>query len=304
MSSQSPYDTVEWLGLSLQVPRDWQIVRHGTSKDLGTLAFTDRYAERLNFTWRRLEREPEVERLLTDQLAREQASHPTYVLARKRIGKWYAYQVETGTSTWLRALRFETATSQLLEVWLSLRPANVRSTPVSTRLLDTIVAAGERVETAKLCAFDVAAEYPAALALRATKIEPASATFEFEEAEAVGRLPKRAKARVRRMGMADSWYGGNAVRLLARESSPVEFQKHEDRPEGSHVVTYAEGDTTKGMLRRWLGRSQRLRAILWHCTEENAVYHVATESYDSAPLYPEQFAVSCCKAHRVEAREP
>ena len=295
MKSVSPYDAIEWLGLRLEVPQDWQIVRHGISSLNGCLTFTDRYSERMNLSWRKLDREPDVERIVAEQLQRDQTKIPDLTLARTTIPGWQAYRAESAESEWVRAARYEPLTSQLLEVWLSVRSNQKKSQLANERLVCAIAGTDPNRDTSRLQAFDTCLEYPRDLVLSTTKIEPANVTFEFERAAVKGQPFSRARAVVRRMGMASCWYRGNAVALIAREAKQVVYQTQSEHWLGAHRAMRVEGDTTKGPIQRWFGRSTRSRATLMHCEVENAVYLITTESYDQAPLLPERFKFVCCK---------
>jgi hypothetical protein len=73
------------------------------------------------------------------------------------------------------------------------------------------------------------------------------------------------------------------------------FGRLKDIQTNGHRAGFAEGDTSRSRLSKWIGRGMRRRALLWDCESENAVYHVATTSDERAPLAPEVLRVICCK---------
>ncbi len=290
------HETIYWLGLRLEVPCDWQIVRHGLSSKRGRLTFTDRFAERLDLRWRHLEHDPDVEHLVRDQRARDARELPDCQTADVRISGWHGYRRTCPSELLVRAARYDAEAHRLLEALLIIEPKQGRSTKVTEQLLNAVRCVAAENQRQRLRAFDIDVSLPENLRLSRASVEPANVVFEFE---ATDKHPDRAKVRasavVRRMGMARSWYRGNALRLIERESPRIRFGQVREISVHSHLASYAEGDASRARFLRWVGRGMRRRALLWHCEAENAVYHVATTSYDRAPLYPESLLVECCK---------
>jgi hypothetical protein len=294
----SQHEIIHWLGLRLEVPCDWQIVRHGLSSERGRLTFTDRFAERLDLSWRHLEGDPDVEHMVSDQRARDERELPDCQISAVRISGWHGYQRSSAGESLVRAARYDAQSKRLIEALLIVEPKLGRSTRVNEQLLNGIrcVAAVEHQQ--RLCAFDIDVTFPDQLRLCRATVEPASVTFSFEANDASDRGKTRASAVIRRMGMASSWYRGNALRLIERESPRVEFGKMREIRVNTHTAGYAEGDASRARVLRWIGRGMHRRSMLWHCEAENAVYHVATTSYDRAPLHPEALRLECCKGER------
>ena len=55
---------IQWLGLRLCVPADWQVVRHSLAADRGGLVFVDRYRQRLQLNWTQVPCEPDLDRMI------------------------------------------------------------------------------------------------------------------------------------------------------------------------------------------------------------------------------------------------
>ena len=296
---ESQHETIYWLGLRLDVPRDWQIVRHGISTERGRLTFTDRFAERLDLTWRHLDYDPDVEHLVRDQRTRDERELTRCQTTALRINGWHAYQRRDTNETLVRAARYDAKSKRVIEALLITEPKQGRTTKVTEQLLNAVRCAATSSECHRLRAFDIDVQVPDGLHLSLASVEPANVIFEFEATAASAPADKRgATAIVRRMGMAQSWYRGNAARLLERESPRVRFEPTRELAINAHVGVYAEGDASSGRIPRWLGRGRRRRAVVWHCEAENAVYHVATTSLDRTPLLPDSFRCACCKGDR------
>jgi hypothetical protein len=302
MKSNGPYEAIEWLGLHVEVPRDFQIVRHGISAELGQLTMTDRYAERLNVAWRRIEREPDLDKMVLEQRAKDQATFPSATIDSVRIRGWQGYRVVDTKQTWVRAVKYETRTGQLLEVQLTTHAEYVKCEVLKEDWVSRIAVTDTPEGVSRFAAFDIDVSVPCGLKLTKTAVVPASCTFEFERETPEKYTAKPATAVIRRMAMADTWYRGNPLKLLMRESPNVEFSSPETLRSGPHAATYSEGDTTVARVSRWLGRTSRCRALIVHCEAENAVYHVATSSYDRAPLHPMDLQLRCCKSSGNEGK--
>jgi hypothetical protein len=287
------HETIYWLGLRLEVPSDWQIVRHGLKADRGRLTFADRYAERLDLTWQELQSDPDVECMINDQRARDDSAAPS---SQVRIAGWSGYRRTCGHESLVRAARYDARSKRLIEALLVVEPNQGRSTKVDEHLLNAVHVIEAIDQRQRLCAFDIDLTIPDRLRLSRATVEPANVTFEFASPDAksiLGSSP--VSAVVRRMGMAASWYRGNALRLVERESPRVDFCRAREIRVNAHAADYAEGDASRAHALRWFGRGARRRAMVWLCEAENAVYHVATTSCDRAPLLPEALRVKCCK---------
>jgi hypothetical protein len=287
------HETIYWLGLRLEVPSDWQIVRHGLKPERGRLTFADRFAERLDLTWRKVPSEPDVESMVKDQRVRDDSEGSSSEL---RIPGWCGYRRTCAGESLVRAARYDAESKRLIEVVLVVEPRQGRSTKVDDRLLNQIRSAETIDQRQRLRAFDIDVTLRKSLRLCRATVEPANVTFAFAAADTRS-IPtsSQASAVIRRMGMAASWYRGNALRLLERESPRVDFGRVREIRVNAHVATYAEGDASRTRVLRWFGRGAHRRAVAWLCEAENAVYHVATTSSDLAPLGPEALTVECCK---------
>jgi hypothetical protein len=260
------------------------------------LTFTDRFAERLDLTWRHLDHDPDVEHMVRDQRASDEREMNDCQITDVRIAGWHGYRRTCNSETLVRAAHYDTATRRVLEVLLIIEPKHGRSTKVTEQLLNAVRSVAAEDQHQRLKAFDIDLSLPSDLRISRATVEPANVVFEFESSDQQpGRASVRATAVVRRMGMASSWYRGNALALIQRESPRVRFGRLSHVRVNAHDAGYAEGDASSARLMRWLGRGMRRRALLWHCEPENAVYCVATTSFDRSPLHPQALRLVCCK---------
>lgn len=289
------HETIHWLGLRLEVPSDWQIVRHGLSRLRGRLTFTDRFSERLDVSWRHLDYAPDVEHLVQDQRARDECELPSCQTAEVRIAGWSGYRRCGAGESLVRAARYDEPSQRLIEALLILEPKHGRSTQVTEQLLNAVRSVPESGDQRRLRAFGIDVCLPKNLRLHRATVEPANVSFEFETDDAGANPRIRNRAVIRRMGMASSWYRGNPSRIIERESPGIRFGPLRHDADHRHAAGSAEGDASRARILRWLGRGMQRRATLWLCDVENAVYHVATTSYDRAPLLLEEIRCSCCQ---------
>ena len=206
------HETIYWLGLRLEVPCDWQIVRHGLSPERGRLTFTDRFAERLDLTWRKVDHDPNVELMVRDQRMRDEHKLSDVQTANVRIAGWYAYRLQSNSETLVRAARYDSAAGRMLEALLVIEPKRGRSTKVTEQLLNAVRCVPTEDARQRLRAFDIDLRLPETLRLCRATVEPANVVFEFEATDThPDRARLRASAVVRRMGMANAWYRGHGL---------------------------------------------------------------------------------------------
>jgi hypothetical protein len=293
MTSVCPYETIELLGISLEVPRDWQIVRHGLDERKGGLTFTDRSAERMTFHWNTLEREPDIARMLQTEWGKSKQTGESSEFREETIDEWRGFRFDDARGTWLRAVRYDSSSRRLLEVALALETAHSRSRAVDRRLLSRVELKKSEL-ACRFLAFDIDVTYPSDFVVTKCEVVPASVTLHLESRAPFKRFGAVDSILIRRMGMARTWYRGNALALLARENPLVDPRKANTREIHGHPGAAAR-TTLSRPLQRWFGHGRTLGATLWHCDEENAVYHVATRTADGRPLDPDAVQVRCCK---------
>jgi hypothetical protein len=293
MTSERQYETIELQGLSFEVPRDWQIVRHGLAERKGGLTFTDRFEERMSLHWRTLDREPDISRMLQAEWAKSKGATDEMACQEFSLHDFRVFRFDDVRGSWLRAVRYDSSSRRLIEVALALQGAHARSRPVDEHMLSRIELKGTDVGS-RFLAFDLDVTYPANFVVTKCEVVPVSTTLQLEARVPSNRFGTVDTISIRRMGMADTWYRGNAAALLARENPAADPRRVEARETNGHSGAGLEVRVGKP-IQRWLGQGRSLRATLWHCDEENAVYHVATCSRDLRSAALEVLETRCCK---------
>lgn len=291
--SDHPYETIQWLGLKLEVPGDWSIAKHTVDAELGSLVLVDRLAERLALSWRTLDATPEVTQVVATERAEDMAKLHECQTSDVRISGWHGYRRTVAGESTIRAVRYDASSRRLIHALLSVEPRLGRATRVTEQLLNGIRCVPGS-EQQRLRAFGVDVVLPPNLKLNQTTIQPAHVIFEFVDV-ACESEQLREIAVLHRMGMADAWYRGEGLDVIERESPGIALHKTQDLWVNGHLAHYAEGDASATRLARWLGRGRLRRALLWHCPSENAVYYLATTSRHRKPLHTNVFNVTCCK---------
>lgn len=303
---------IEWMGVALSVPEDWQIVRHGMSLERGSLTLVDRRVQRLQLSWTSVPEEPDVERMIDHERGElEKTESGAEIRALRGFGKWRVLETAapSGAVT-TRALRFDVKTSRLLEAVVSTRRDEPGRAELVRRLLDTLRVVCKAEAARHWCAFDIDLHAPPDFRLTETTVNPSDVTLRFEAVDPEDGRELGASVSVRRRGMVADWYTGNAEGLIRRDLPKTDFESFEtgeragrcaaggDRAVTGQPATRAAGLEHAPPLRRLLGKRRRVQVLSWTCEPENALYVVTTHSPPARPVSPVDFDVHCCAEKR------
>jgi len=288
--------SIEWLGLHLEVPEDWEIVRHGLDPAGGRLVWVDRRRERLTLAWARCPARPDLERVVSDYRSRLAAElGAAAVRSPADVGGFRGVEA-VGTEAdrvVTRAVSWDAEGSRLLEVVMLGRASAPADRALSRRLLAAIRVTGRAEQARRFRAFDVDVEAPPGLRLVALSPRPGDVALTFRQVEATTRGGVGGEATLRRLGMADAWYAGDLEAVLHRQEPGARFERVERLDRGGAASLLATGSEAGPRWRRALRRLRVQRSLAWECPAENAVYLVSTRSPGRAPLLPSAFSVRC-----------
>ena len=289
MATTQPYQQLEWMGIRVCVPDEWEVVRHSLCPEQGSLRLVDRRRERLTLSWVTCATMPNLKRLVSDYTGQGhlEGLGPTPLVTPKPwLGLTHADA--DGRGTLLRAVHFDAPTSRLVEVLFLTPPGD--SDPASfKRLLAGVRVTAAADRAVRWRAFNVDITTPPGFKLVKTDIKPADTQMEFGPVDS--RSTKGGDVRVRRRGMARTWYDGSLHDLIRGQEPKVRFTRFEAAQAGEHPAVLAEGLLETRPFARLLGRQTVRRVMAWSADDENAVYQLATSSAADAPLSPEQFLV-------------
>ncbi len=301
-----------WLGLRFAVPSEWQVVRHSLTPRRGGLVLVDRYRQRMQLNWTTLPGEPDLARMIEDYRAKQLEAQPEAQLedlggpgdwvgvtrrfrgpdsgsrgVRKKVSSSRnAKRDASNTVSVTRAVRYDESSGRVLE-------AIVSSPPEEDGLLAPLLSSIEAVEpidaVTRLRCFDLDVTTPSDWLLAGTQIKPADVLLRYRQADAKGR-ETRQELTVRRMGMADTWWHGDAERFIRRTSPKVRFMIDE-RTYGGRTVTRGVGVEPGPRGKRMLGLLRRREDLLWHDAVTNAVFHVVVLSWPKRSVTPDLFGI-------------
>jgi hypothetical protein len=288
--------TIEWLGLRLEVPEAWEIVRHSLSQDRGSLVFVDRRTQRMELFWQRAAQQPDLVRTLADARSRELENDPGAELEElRRVSGWQGFCRHSKEGEFLtRGVRYDARSARLMEALVVSPAGTADAKRLGCRILERIQSV-ERAESAtRWQAFNLEITALPAFRLVSASVKPGDVCFDFRRFSPGQREPGKERVSVRRMGLAAAWFDGDHQKFIRREAPRVRFRTFGAAEPGGHPGVFGEGEEPGQRLPRLIGRALRRRVLTWRCETENAVYRVATTSPCHHPVNPEDFRVGCC----------
>jgi hypothetical protein len=203
-------------------------------------------------------------------------------------------RVTPGGEVTTRAVRYEPGTRRLLEAVVETRKAVPEDRDLVETLLSQVSVQDPPERARHVRAFGLELEAPEPMRLCGAEVKPADVRLDFAGYDAERDRELRTRASVRRMGMAESWYNGNAEALIKSRETGSRLTSFGSTSYAGHDATLARGSESGPLAKRALGLLYERRVLLWKCAERNALYAVSTSSPKSAPLEPEAFTLRCC----------
>lgn len=290
---------IQWLGIRLHVPEDWQIVRHSLSPQRGQIVLIDRYRQRMQLGWTQVKDEPDLDRMVEDyrskQLAAQEGARIDDLPA---VGDWRGTHRRFGGSELdvIRAVRYDEPTKRLLEVVLLADEGDAADQELVRRVLASITAVEPADAVTHWVAFGLDVTLPAQWRMTSLDARPADVVMRFEHYEPAKDRPTGAVAEIRRRGMADAWYDGDAEAFLAARAPHLR-----DPRSGIYdgrSATVIEGIEAGPRLKRMLGLLRKQQDVVWACAGCNAVYHVSVLKPANMPLQAADLRVACGSEHK------
>jgi len=306
-----PIAVIDWLGLHLELPRNWEIVRHSTSQRKGSLVFADRTHQRLQVTWTACAKPPDVARLLADHRARqcEQDADARFEPPALPAGWRGLTRLQDDGRSLTRAARFDTKTSRLIEAVFDAEPCRADAQALADQVLTPLRITHPADDAPRFRAFGLDVEVskpraegrnaPHAWQITEAKILPADITLRWEPSAEAGKKHRDSQYTVRRRAMADVWFDNNLRRLLQAES-PRTAMSFTPAAVNSHPAQQATWVVPGPRYQRLLSQHHLAVAVAWHCPRDNAVYlSFATGRAKSSPSlagWAVRCGQGCCDA--------
>ncbi|HEY2404535.1 MAG TPA: hypothetical protein VGI10_00925 [Polyangiaceae bacterium] len=277
---------IDWLGLGLRVPTDWEIIRHSSNPERGALVFVDRRHERLRVSWTECQKEPDLERLIADFTKAKglESVGPLWRRADGTLG--FAHRVSHGR--WAtRSVRYHPLERRLVELELYAndeRQANELTHSVLESFSTTAEAFG-------LSAFGLSIAGPAGMELTQADVRPMDVRVELSVVES---KLARTRVSVRKMGAADTWFSGDYRALLERQGPTQYYRSFSTTVVREHDALSAQGRERGPFFQRALGQLATLQALVWLCPVDNAVFVVSSSSKARELFDLRSVRVACC----------
>ncbi len=286
---------IEWLGLRLLVPEDWQIVRHGAAPEAGSLVLVDRRHQRLTVSWTQCKSRPDLTRLVEDYLGKEADTPTPSDIERFTCGRrWRGLrQSKPSGEVVSRGVLYHAETSRLIELLVTLPPGQKEDQRLVDQILESFRVTAAAEDCRRWNAFDIALRTPPRFRLTSSNVKPADVTLHFVRMNAAKGKPTRTEASIRRLGMARSWYDGSLETVVKSHFPDQRFSETTQLSHRGGEAFCARGIEPGPPVNRMLRRLRERRVLCWHAPDQNAVYELVTLSPRQQPVLPSDFEVEC-----------
>jgi hypothetical protein len=296
---------IVWLGLSLRLPAEWELVGHSLSPRKGRLMFADRRRQRMQVNWTACRIAPPIDKMLGDYRAKAEASDHSASLEDVVLGAdaggdgdWDAvvHTLDDGRSV-VRTARYSEPTKRLIELVVSDPTADGEAQAMAeavTSAMHISPADGEAGDP-RWRAWGIDATPPSdgsGWFPAAVEVVPGRTSLEWHRDPGGKHRRDRENpdvVRVTRSGMARAWFKhdlDNHLRTtLTRGERKQIGESHAQRYRGRQA---AVGETVEQAvrLRRWLRLARVRQDLVWHEPSDNAVFQITTLTGRRRPVDP------------------
>lgn len=278
--------TIEWLGMRLIVPDDWEIVRHAVDVSAGSILMIDRRRQRLQWSWTACAKPPDEKTIFDDFKNRDRVELPECVLTDLyKCGQFSVYRRTSDNIEITRAGTFD----KRLKMWIDIVipwPDGYQSDS-ERRILESYRGARSDAHGIRWCAFKLDYISPKGWKLTEAEIKPGRAAMYFEK--------DHNRAMVARIGAVDAWFDGHLENFLLKQVTDATGTCKVGL-KGNHESCLFSGWERRFSFRWLVGLRRKRLDSVWHCPESQAMYHVMTSGYENTLVHPDTFPVQCCKS--------
>jgi hypothetical protein len=283
-TTQPGLDCVTWLGMSLSMPADWEILQHATRSQRGKLVFADRRRGRMYLGWATAKISPDRDRLLEDYRARDlEEDADTRFSSLGALGGWRGYRRQRGQEIVTRAGRFDDIHLRWLELTIAWPDGVDR--PLERAILESFILHDDRRGPTTWRAFGITCKAPEGLVLRGAEVRPGSAMLRFTDDRRL-----RTEAELRRFKAVEAWYDGDAQTLIEKQL-PRSDWTFERQPLGRVSAVIGRTQQPAPQWRNLVGLRRRRVDMVWPDESGRRLLHVTTISPPSRPLEPTAFGL-------------
>ncbi len=285
-------ETLHWLGLSLRVRRDWQIVRHGLNRQRGRMTFIDRTHQRLLVSWARLKKPLDLDRVFEDYRARDRENDEhCQITPLAGPEPWEGYRRSRTDQTITRAGMIDPTREPGLWVEMTFTWPDEIDEALEQVILSSVRVNPEPAddERYRTRAFRLDARVPGKWELTKVEPKPADVTFTYQRG--------RATLMIQRLGMLESWYDGDAHQWI-RKTVPRPIERFDAVRFAGHSATLGDSWEKNRPIGRLLKLVRRRRDVVWQCEQDRALYRLTlfARPRTMAKMNLEDFVVRCCTA--------
>jgi hypothetical protein len=286
---------IAWAGMRFPTPDRWEVCRHSVSCRNGSLVLADRRRQRLELTWRDCPREPDLAhgcRDLRDRFRAEDGEDRCRPLPAVR--GWTGFVRRTHADSGVAyAMRWDPASGRIFQANVVLRDDD----PIPhDRMTESILAgfrdSGFVDRSVRWKAFGIDCRPPSGWTLASTRVIPMDVTFRFRRDAEGGHAPDAGEAAVQRLGMADTWFNGDARAYLRCAAAGSRFTFVETSLGGHRAVAAAAPHKTRPW-QRITGHRRERRELLWQCERVNSVFRITAVGSAKRDVTPEDFSARC-----------
>ncbi len=286
---------IAWAGFEMKTPDGWEMSRHSRSMISGTLALVDRRRERLELTWQDCESRPDLQRScddLRDRFRRD--GYRSDELPRlKSVPGWIGFRRRLDEVTvFAHALRWNPDSGRIFQMNIVVR--DDEPFPGGNMVEEILAACEDKAVEGNVIrwkAFGVDCVSPAGWELIDTRIYPMDVKLHFSDN---GQYDDRvaSEAIIRRLGMADTWFGGDARAYIVSRERGHDF-RFKETDYGGHRAVEAVADSDKRLYYRLTGRRRIRRELIWLCEPMNSVFRVTTLCTPRHTFEPQRLLCAC-----------
>lgn len=278
------YQNIDWLGIHVEVPANWEIAGHGRNPDRGKLVFVDRRRQRLELTWLACRTRPDGALIMKERHLKDRAMHGAESCgAVQRKNGWFVYEWSSSGIALERRGRYFDKRSMWVEAVFSGSGAD---DDCDSQVVAESIAFDDHGEgRMRWRAFGIDCTTPAEVKLTRVEVRPADCTlaFSWDLGEAV----------LHRLKVPELWYEGAAEDEAAhlvdekarRALRPVVYQTH-----SAFSASWMQG----GAWERLIRKQRFCRDIVWECKSGKTVYHLSYKLHRAEKMEQEYIRVVCC----------
>ncbi len=292
----NPVDEIAWAGIEFSVPKEWAINRHSLSYLDGSLVFVDRRRQRMELIWRACDKKPDLNMSCEDLKSRVREASGVAPVGLKPASGWIGFEVRIDEQTVvIYALHWERGSGRIFQANIVARDDEPGSKyALAEGVLDSFRDEGWQDRPVRWKAFGIQCVSPPGWQLVSTHVKPMDVKLQFQHFSGKKAKKEEGKATIHRLGMAESWFSGDARAFIRDKSPKLDFDFGRTDYRGHDAATATAQEETR-LFFRLIGRSRIRRELAWLCEPVNSLFRVITVSAGKQAIDPRCFETECMR---------